>query len=70
MLKLELSTINISQSDSLWRREWGKLNLVPRVLSFPSPWARERREGEDPGNEADGNSEMAYWVDNGEITTV
>ena len=26
-------------------------NLVPRVLSFPSPGARERREGEDPGNE-------------------
>ena len=26
-------------------------NLFPRVLSFSSPGARERREGEDPGNE-------------------
>ena len=30
-----------------------RANLVPRVLSFPSPGAREGREGEDPGNEVE-----------------
>ena len=40
-------------------------NLVPRVLSFPSPLSRSReREGEDPGNEVvssnDGNENITW----------
>ena len=46
------------------------VNLVPRVLSFPSPGARERREGEGTGRRGpwergcafvSANSEKALW---------